>query len=204
VDPARRYQSAAEMRSDVLRLCDELGGRLSQAEIKEYMARRFAAERRREEREIDEALQHDARPARESEPPGYGSTKRIEHKSPAKGIMVGVEPSPLPKARVRWWVYLAVAVLGAAVLARVLGPTSEEPRAASADAATATVPDAAVSVSVVSAPEPTSATEQVSAAPAVPAPDKLRKPTRAPVARPAPAASDSRRLQLDRQDPWRE
>jgi serine/threonine protein kinase len=203
VDPARRYQSAAEMRVDVLRLCDELGGRLAQAEIKDYMARRFAAERRREEREIDEALQNDARPARESEPPAYGSTKRIEHKSPAKGVLVGAEPTPLPKARVRWWVYLAVAVLGAAVLARVLEPTSEEPRAASADAATAAVPPAPASVSTLSAPELTSAAE-ASAAPLLPAPDKPRKATRSPATRPPPAASDARRLQLDRQDPWRQ
>jgi serine/threonine protein kinase len=202
VDPARRYQTADEMRRDILRLCDELGGRLSQAELKEYMVRRFAAERRREEHEIDDALQNDARPARESEPPAYGSTKRIEHKSPAKGVAVDSQPRPAPKTRVAWWVYLGVAVLGGAVLARALQPASEEPRAASAEAATAVAPPpSAVSAAPPELPEPASEVETSPSAAA--RADRVRKPTRVVGARPA-ASSDSQRLKLDRQDPWRE
>jgi serine/threonine protein kinase len=209
IDPAGRYQSAAEMRGDLLRLCDELGGRLGQAQIKDYMTRRFAADRRREEREIDEALQDEGRPTRESEPPAFGSTKRLVHK-PAKdgeAPRSGVVSVPMTKGRGRRWVALAVVLLIGAVLARVLQPTSEPPRSAAAkpDAAPLNAPPATVAAAP--ALEPTQDPAPASAATAsTPVRDRQRKPVRAATAGKAgPVGSaDSQRLQLDRQDPWKE
>jgi serine/threonine protein kinase len=209
VDPAGRYQSAAEMRADVLRLCDALGGRIGQSQIKDYMTRRFAADRRREEREIDEALQDEARPTRESEPPAFGSTKRIAHKSASKGERSGVVSVPLPKGRGLWWAGLAVALLAGAVLARVLQPKRESPAAAAAKPDTSA--PSAPTVTAVAAPTPVNAPLLEPARPSVSAPsarvsDKPRRPVRViGGAKAAPTGSaDPGRLQLDRQDPWQE
>ena len=205
VDPARRYQSAAEMRADVLRLCEELGGRVGQAQIKEYMTRRFVAERRREEREIDEALQNDAKPVHESESVAFGSTKRVR-KSAAKPDESGDAMTPVRQGRGRWWVGLAVALLAGAVLARVLQPAAgEKSKAASAkpDAAALSAPAATAAAAVVPQPEPEAAPES---APAVSAParDKQRKTVRAAAAKPVSVGSaEQQRLKLDRQDPWK-
>jgi eukaryotic-like serine/threonine-protein kinase len=209
VEPGQRYQSAAEMRADVQRLCDELGGRLGQAQIKDYMAQRFAVERRREEREIDEALhQEEGRPARDSEPPAFGSTKRVARKTVAKRDRSSLVPRPHVKGRGVLWVGLAVALLTGAVVARLLQPSSEPRQAAAGKSeapALSTASNAAASASTndESTPLPASAPSAVSSSTSR---DKPRKPLRASSgAKPAPAASPTEpRLKLDRQDPWKE
>jgi len=210
-DPAHRYQSAAQMRADVLQLCEALGGRIGQALIKDYMARRFASERRREEREIDEALQNDARPSHESEPTAFGSTKRVARPGSARQRLADSATPAAPKVRGRRWVALAVALLAGAVVARVLQPAAESSSVAAASQRAEPLPSAAAPSSSVAAlaaeaavnePAPPANSAQ---APAL-ARDKGRKLPRATVPpKPGKAgAADPRNLQLDRQDPWKE
>jgi serine/threonine-protein kinase len=209
-DPAHRYLSAAQMRADVLQLCEALGGRVGQGQIKDYMARRFASERQREEREIDEALQNEARPRHETEPTVFGSTKRVARPSSRQQPVDGAAPAA-PKMRGRWWVALSVALLAGAVLARVLRPAAESGRAAAASPKNDPLPSVAAPAPSVSAlafdgavNEPVPAAS--SAKPSFAAPHNGRKLLRSTApAKPAKAgAPDPRSLQLDRQDPWKE
>ena len=217
-EPDARYQSAAEFRDDLLVLCEALGGRLGQAEIKAYMERHFAAEQLREEREIEAALreQHVTPGGAQLHDADVGGfTKRVKRSSERP-------PSPRPSApeflhgtrasRGRVWVALAALVLCGVVLAKVLMP-SHQPAVVKAAA------DPADKSAVASAPVD-------SAAPVAPAPAELRPetPAAAKLSRPAreraPKPSSATRstpteatpadkkpapprsLQLDRQDPW--
>lgn len=210
-DPAHRYHSAAQMRADVLQLCEALGGRVGQAQIKEYMARRFASERRREEREIDEALQNDARPVHESEPTAFGSTKRVARPGSARKQPADDASPTATRVRGRWWVALAGALLAGAVLARVLQPAPGPQSAAAASQKTEPLPSAAAPAPRIAALTTETGAKELappanSANDAAAARDKSRRPARpSALAKPAKSgAPDPRNLQLDRQDPWKE
>ncbi|HEX2874704.1 MAG TPA: protein kinase [Polyangiaceae bacterium] len=225
-DPDDRYQSAAEFRDAILELCGRLGGRLGQAELRDYMQRHFAADRQREEREIEAALRGDRAPSGESDEAAAGHTKRVKRPSerPAPGFenaTPGVEtdaPSLETTSPRRSGVALlaaaAVLLLLGAGLTRLLTSRVPAPVADTTDAA-AKPPTAEVAViTVASTPAaPGEPPNQATPDQAKPAPverARAAKPGAAPRSQPATAVSNKgkapaeRGLQLDRQDPWQE
>jgi Protein kinase domain len=214
-EPDARYQSAAEFRDALLALCEALGGRLGQAEIKAYMARYFAAEQLREDREIEAALR-EQRITPGSAQPGdaevSGFTKQVKRSS-ERPPALRPATTEAPKSRGRLWAALAVLLLGGAVLAKLLAPSQAPEVARSAQnpgdkPALATPPVASAPLAMPVAAE--AVPEAPAAAAAVKPSHAVREhgkavPARAatadaalPEKKPAPARS----LQLDRQDPW--
>jgi hypothetical protein len=140
-DPEARYRSAAELRDALLELCEELGGRLGQAEIKAYMERHFAADRAREEREVEAALREQritpgGSHASEAEVGGF--TKKVkrarrgplprrsadESEPPAASPDSGHTPVPESrKPRSLAWVAIVGAAVVAVALIKVLAPS---------------------------------------------------------------------------------
>lgn len=215
-DPDERYQSAAELRDDLLQLCEALGGRLGQSEIKDYMARHFAADQRREEREIEAALRDQritpsAGPNNDAEVGGF--TKRVKRSS-ERPPSVGPTAPQASKPRGRVLVALAAIALCGAVLVKLLTPSHPLAAAKAADNPVDKPALAQASTNSVSQP----ATLQVEPRPETPAPVPASKPSHATRDKPAkpmapprtpteavpsdkkPAAQ--RGLPLDRQDPW--
>jgi serine/threonine-protein kinase len=212
-DPNERYQSASELHAALLQLCARMGGRLSQAEIKTYMDERFGAERAREEREIDQALQAErVTPARGTDADVGGFTKQVRRNSerPRADSTPDIAPSQRTlHRRGRVWALVAVALLGGAIAAKLLAPAATEP-AKAAQASDSADAKAAPPSSAQTAMEPPRA-EPEPDAPATPSArprpasrtTKLGKAERATPAKPAgTATSGSRGLPLDRQDPW--
>ncbi len=215
-DPDKRYQSAAALRADLVRLSDELGGRLGQPELRDYMELHFGAERRREQREIDAARRAQrvtpaaAAPADTDE---SGFTKRVKRPSPSGTPAISATPTtpaavadaPSPQGRGRVWAAVALGSLGAALALKLLAPGS-----APSDPSAAADAGQRVEVPKEEPREPTAAgsalpTSTPSAAPLVAAPVKARAPKAGQA--PATKATDRkpaapRSLQVDRQDPW--
>ncbi len=222
-EPDARYQSAAEFRDDLLELCEALGGRLGQAEIKAYMARHFAAEQQREEREIEAALREQRVTPGGGQPSDAeegGFTKRVKRSSerpPSTATSAQSRSSRSSRAsHGRLWAALAALVLCAVVLAKLLSP-SREPAVAkagetSADLrplASAPVGSAAPVAPALAEARPETQAPAVAAKPGRPAAhDRTPKPSAAARTAPSEAApadkkaATPRSLQLDRQDPW--
>lgn len=212
-DPNERYQSAGELHAALLQLCEELGGRLSQAEINAYMAERFGAEREREEREIDQALQAErVTPARGTDADVGGFTKQLRRNSerPRADSTPDVEPSQrTPHRRGRLWALVAVALLGGAIVAKLLAPATTEPAKAAQTSDSAVTPTAPPSSAqaAVERPRAEPDADVPAAASTRPRPasrtTKAGKAERATSAKPAATATSAARgLPLDRQDPW--
>ena len=203
-DPDERYQTAAELRADLLELCQLLGGRPGQTVLKDFLAQRFAAERRSEEREIDSALaalREGREPGARAEEKG-GSTKRLARRPSDTPILAVEQVTPRPKNRGRallgaalvlGLVVLAVSLLKPASDARTGGaPSTSAPRAVETPSPVSTVASSAPSVPL--GPALKSASE-----PAVKPPTKQG---RAPALKKPPARSAGD-LSLDREDPWK-
>jgi serine/threonine-protein kinase len=225
-NPDDRYQTAAEFRDAILELCSRLGGRLGQAELRDYMQRHFAADRQREEREIEAALRGGAPSSAESDDVG-GHTKRVKRPSgrPAPGVenaAPGVEtdaPSVESKSPQRSRVALIAAaavlllLLGAG-LTRLVTSRAPAPVADTADAAakppTAETPVVTVASTPAAPAEAPNQAKPDQTKPALAERARAAKPSAAPRSQPATAASGkakpaaARGLQLDRQDPWQE
>ena len=223
-DPDARYQTAAEFRDDLLLLCEELGGRLGQLEIKHYMDRHFAADRAREEREVEAALRAQRvapgdNTVGELEESGF--TKRVKRGSERPPAVSDETPlsQPLPRrSRARIWLGIAAVALVVAALIKALSPSAPVPPAPKAAAAHAESTAAPVELTPVAHPpaEPAAGAEQPAAPTSTgksahPARERGAKPnagsrstpvvTQPPGEKPAPAP---RNLELDRRDPWKE
>jgi serine/threonine-protein kinase len=230
--PEARYQSAAELRSDLVRLCEALGGRPTQQELQGYMAQRFTRQREREEREIERAL-HAQRPSLEvgpSEQDGFAGTKRVARPA-AKAIsepdVSRTEPwneSPeaqpaSPRTSRAGVVALGVVVLGAGALAALALGTRSDRQTGSA------LPEAMPTSAAVAAIRAESAAPAASSPSAAPsashgaqlprstggAPSTSAAPPSSPrkgspaIAKTKPKGSTpptSKQLELDRQNPW--
>lgn len=216
-DPAQRHQTAEQLRADLLALCDALGGRVGQHVIKDYMALRFAAERRREAREIDAALQRAQRPSRSAaaveEIDRHGaSTKRMPRKQPVEPAALAPSrpppPAPAP-SRARPLALTAVLLLLGVGLAALLLPAERagsgvaEKQPPSAPSPAPVAPQVAIASPAPAAEGAADVPQQASIAPA------------AASAAPAEAASSSKpavrrrqggapNLVLDRRDPWQD
>jgi serine/threonine-protein kinase len=202
-DPNERYQTAAELRAELLELCQLLGGRPGPSLLKDFLAQRFATERAREEREIDSALallqQGREGGARSDERQG-GSTKRIARRPSDTPILAVEQPTQPSKTRGRALLGVALVVAIIAVGVKLLksapeaaagaAPSSSAPHAVEVPAVASAVPSSAPGL----APAPLPAPE-----PAVKAPGKKRP---APAAK-KPAARPGSDLSLDREDPWK-
>jgi serine/threonine-protein kinase len=214
--PSDRYQTAAELRSDLVRLAEVLGGRLSQQDLQRYMAQRFTQQREREEREIEQALAT-GRPsfdAGASEQDGFAGTKRVAGRAAKPALAVSESAENLaelapdtPRRSKRLGLALgALALLGAGVgLALKLAPA--RPPRTDAPLAEPEQPPAAALVSPTPsiAPEPATAT---------PSPPPSSSPSAAPSSSPRKAGTaivrpkaksttkTPQQLELDRQDPW--
>ncbi len=213
-DPAQRYQSAAELRSDLIRLAEAVGRRPDQASLRQYMGERFAADRRREESQIDQALQRlrsSVRPNASEEEHG-ASTKRVVHRASAAPAAESA-PATTPVATPRSRASLAVVLVAAVVVAALLLARSLATPPASVEAATQ--PATPTSSGAAPAPRPEKPETKLPASVEAPHPEgpalavpkltpsKLRHA--APAPKPAaPAPASSRKLQIDRQDPWQE
>lgn len=225
-DPDDRYQSAAEFRDAILELCSRLGGRLGQSELRDYMQRHFAADRQREEREIEAALRGRAPSGGEANDDVGGHTKRVKRPSdrPApsfENAAPGVEtdaPSfetASPKrSRVALIAAAAVLLVLGAGLTRLVTSRASAPAADTADAAakppTVEVPVITVASTPAAPVESPNQTQPEQGKPAPVERARAGKPGAAPRSQPATAASSKgkaaapRGLQLDRQDPWQE
>ena len=223
-DPNDRYQTAAQLRDDLLELCELLGGRLGQAAIKDFMLRRFRSDRAREELEVDTALQAQgvtpgATRAPETEVGGF--TKRVRRQSerpPVADAGVEVEAGPPSTASgrgYRLWFALAAGLLAVAVTAKLLTPPGRQSAGSSEVGAEKSSPAAAPSVpQPLPDTQPPAETSAVDAPPSAAAGAKTKHGAR-PVktskveARPATPSSGAekpapaRGLELDRQDPWK-
>ena len=226
-DPAKRYQTAAEFREALLELCDELGGRLGQLELKAYMQRYFGADRLREEREVEAALraQRITPSGSVSEADVGGFTKQVR-RAPGEQPKADSVPPPASapdssKGRGKLWLAVAAVALAGVVLTKLLssggvplagkGAEHVADKPALAEAASAVAPSALpASAAQAGGSRPASGVvTQKSGAAAherAPRPAKHVAPM-APVA-PAPATAPQptapRGLQVDRQDPWKE
>lgn len=210
-DPRDRYQSASEMRADLQKLCEQMGGRLGQAEIREHMERHFANDRRREQREIDAALREQritpgGALVNDAEVSGF--TKRVKRPSVEQETPTAapLPPTPLKTRGGRIWVAAAGSALALAVGLKLwasAGTTSVSSAAPSASQ-TPLVPTivAESPASAAPAPPPEAAPTPLVAAPkqSKPRTTKSVKPAATPKASPKPASPKG--LQLDRQDPW--
>jgi eukaryotic-like serine/threonine-protein kinase len=225
-DPDARYRTAAELRDALLELCEELGGRLGQAEIKAYMDRHFAADRAREVREVEAALREQrVTPggAAGSDAEVGGFTKKVKRAASERPPTVIADPPQLAqessKPRSRVWVAALAAALVAVVLAKLLAPSSLVVSGKGAEhvADKPAVTLAATSVAS-STGSPVVAPPSESEPAAAVATGKSGHTARERGARPpkaaprstaaAPAPADAkpaapRDLQLDRQDPWK-
>jgi serine/threonine-protein kinase len=215
--PIDRYQTAAELRSDLVRLSEELGGRLRQEELQRYMAERFTRQREREEREIEQALAT-GRPsfdAGASEQDGFAGTKRVARRSakPAADVPNGAENQletalgAAPRGKRATLVLGALALLGAGVVLALKLAPAEAPRT---DAALAEPAQRQAASLVLPTPS-------VAAKPAlvVPTPSPSAMPSAVPSSSPRKAVgavakpkaksttTTSKQLELDRQDPWK-
>ncbi len=225
--PSDRYQTAAELRADLVRLCESLGGRLSPQELQRYMAERFSRQRDREEREIEQALAT-GRPTFDveaSEQDGFAGTKRVARRSakPADDLPADAEEqseirhAAPPRDRTVMVALAAFALLGAgAALALKLAPggaSSAEPAVAEPaqrPAAAPVVPaPSPLPVLAVSAPPPISSAAQPSSGAPVqtlPGGASSSSPRKAGAVTVKPkaksATNSSKQLELDRQDPW--
>src|SRR5882724_9706437 len=134
-DPDARYQTAAAFRDALLELCEQLGGRLGQLELKAYMGRHFAAERAREEREVDAALREQritpgGSHAGDGEVGGF--TKQVKRNRSQRPPQISDEPEAAPsapesskgKGRGRLWLVIAAVALAAVASAKLLTPSS--------------------------------------------------------------------------------
>ena len=227
-DPDDRYQTAAEFRDAILELCSKLGGRLGQAELRDYMQRYFAADRQREEREIEAALRGGRTPAG-SEPDDDvgGHTKRVKRPSErpqpsfenaAPGVETdapSLQTASPKRSRVALIAAAAVLLLLGAGLTRLVTSRAPAPAPAADAADAAAKPPTAEPqvITVASTPaKPAEPPSQATSDTAKPAPvERARagKPGAAPRSQPVTAASSkakpaARGLQLDRQDPWQE
>ena len=227
-DPNDRYQTAAEFREAILELCGRLGGRLGQPELGQYMQHHFAADRQREERQIEAALRGRSPSGADADADGGGHTKRVKRPSqrPPQSLenaAPGVEtdaPSvgavPPKRSRAALIAVAGVLLLLGAGLTR-LGTSRAPAQAPDSSDAAAKPPSAEPSnvsaVSVASTPaapaEPPSSATPDQGKPAagerarVVKPGAVRgQPVTAASSRAKPAAP--RGLQLDRQDPWQE
>lgn len=224
-DPNDRYQTAAEFREAILELCGRLGGRLGQSELGEYMQRHFAADRQREEREIEAALRGRTPSSGDADDDERGHTKRVKRPSQrpqsienaAPGVETdapSVEAASPKRSRVALIAVAAALLVLGAGLTRLVTSRGAAPALTAADAAAKPPTAEPANVSVVSvASTPAAPAEPPGRATAEPAPvERARavKPSAAPRRQPVSAASGKakpatpRGLQLDRQDPWQE
>jgi len=217
--PDERYQSAAEFRDALLGLCAKLGGRLEQLELRDYMQRHFAADKQREERQVEAALRGERAPAEGQASDGDvgGFTKRVPRKSEAPQAESVELARPLRRNNGALWAVAGGLLLVGVVLTKVV--TSQGPSSAGSTDAAAKPPSEAQQVADVPqavappaakaepAPQPAKATPAAKDEPARPA--KPGAAARSQPAAPAsgrsrPAPTQPRSLQLDRQDPWQE
>jgi eukaryotic-like serine/threonine-protein kinase len=225
-DPNDRYQTAAEFRDAILELCGKLGGRLGQPELRDYMQRHFAADRQREEREIEAALRGLPPSGGESDDDVGGHTKRVKRPSErpapsfenaAPGVETDApsgEAASLKRSRVALIAVAAALLLLGAGLTRLVTSRAPSPAADTADAAAKPPAAEAPIIKVASTPAaPVEPPNQAKPEQATPAPverARAAKPGAAPRSQPATATSSkgkaaaTRGLQLDRQDPWQE
>jgi hypothetical protein len=221
-DPAKRYQTAADFREALLELCDELGGRLGQLELKAYMQQHFGADRAREEREVEAALraQRITPGGSLSEAEVGGFTKQVRR---AHGEQPKVDSVPPPasapessKGRGKLWLVVAGIALGGVALTKLLssggvlfagkGDEHGADKPALAAAASAVAPSP-LPASAAQAGEPQPASGVVTQKSGAVVHERVPRPAKHVAQAPAPVpkpTAQPRGLQVDRQDPWKE